>query len=88
MFGYVILVSPPRLAEPSGNLKALAEQWTDQGRTLAVSGVAGREYRINLIDADRILTTTGATRNGDDLVVRMPARNAGKYVPHQIMLRL
>jgi hypothetical protein len=90
MFGYAIPVEPPRLAEPSSNLKLTSETWSGQGHTLtlAVSGLAGHEYRINLVNADRVAATISATTDGGDLIVRMPAGDAGKYVPRQITMRL
>jgi hypothetical protein len=90
VFGYAIPVAPPRLAEPSSNLKLTSETWSGQGRTLtlAVSGLAGHEYRINLVNPDRVEATSGATRDAGDLIVRMRAGVADKYVPRQITLRL
>jgi hypothetical protein len=77
-FGYIVPFSPPRLAEPSANLKVVSEQWTNNNQTLelTVSGRPGRDYRIGLVGA----------KQGDSVVVRMPAGASGEYVQQRFTI--
>jgi GH15 family glucan-1,4-alpha-glucosidase len=86
MFGYAVPFTPPRLAEPSTNLKVVSEQWSDNGRKLllTVSGRALRAYRLELVNGDLLAGVEGATRaESDGLIVRMPGSGGG-YVSQQI----
>jgi hypothetical protein len=77
-FGYVVPFTPPRLAEPSANLKVISEHWTNNGQTveLTVSGRPGREYRIGLVGA----------KKGDSFVVRIPAGASNEYVQQLVTI--
>ncbi|HLY15987.1 MAG TPA: hypothetical protein VKR61_02125 [Bryobacteraceae bacterium] len=89
MFGYAAPFEPPRLAEPSSNLKVVSEQWTDQGRRLAltVEGRAARDYRLELVNGDLLANVEGARRAGEGLIVSMPGGSAG-YVSTRIVFVL
>lgn len=95
MFGYVVPFSAPRLAEPSGGLKLIAEHWSDKGTTLTltVAGLAGTEYSLKTVEGARIGALTGASmtdgKEGDGvLLLRMPGESNGRYTEKEIFLRL
>ena len=90
-FGYSVGLEPPRLAEPSSNLKVLSERWSDNGHalTLALSGLAGQTYRLKLTGGDELVSAQGAERDKDTaLTVTMPAGATGKYVQKEVSLIL
>lgn len=90
-FGYTVALEPPRLAEPSSNLKVLSENWTDNDRilTLALSGRAGHTYRLKLTGAADLKSVRGAEREADTaLLVTMPPGAIGKYVQKEVSLAL
>jgi hypothetical protein len=90
MFGYFIPFDPPRLAEPSANLKVISERWSDDGQTLAltVQGLAGRDYRIGLTDSGRVEYVSGATwHKTGDLTVTL-AGDRSQYVTGRVAIRL
>jgi hypothetical protein len=91
LFGYALPFSPPRLAERSMSLKIVSERWTDGGRKLAltVSGRAGREYRLELVNGDLLAGVEGATREGAaGLIVHIPAGASDDYVDQRITFGL
>jgi len=90
MFGYVIPFDPPRLAEPSANLKLISERWSDDGQTLdlTVQGRQGRQYRIGLTGGDRVESVEGATRQeAGDLIVTFGGGRT-QYVTGHVTIRL
>jgi len=90
-FSYSVTLEPPRLAEPSSNLKVLSEKWSDNGRTLTLtlSGLAAHTYHVKLTGAEQLASAQGAERDGDStLLVTMPAGSAGKYVQKEVSLIL
>lgn len=89
-FGYVVPFEPPQLAEPSESLKIIGERWTANNQTLdlTVSGRPSREYRIKLVNPDRIASLEGATRSGDMLDVKMPTGQPDNYVDRRITIQL
>jgi hypothetical protein len=75
-FGYVVPYTPPRLAEPSSNLKVISEHWTTQTLELTVAGRSGHDYRIALIGAPR-----------DSVTVHIPTSSSTDYVTQHLILR-
>ena len=90
LFGYTVVRTPIELAEPSHNLKAIAEDWSETPRSLrlTLSGLAGATYRLRLTGADQVSSIAGARREGTDAVVEMPAGTAGEYVSKEVTFGL
>jgi GH15 family glucan-1,4-alpha-glucosidase len=90
MFGFAVPFVPPRLAEPSVNLKVISEQWSDGGRklVLTVSGRPSRDYRLELANAGSVASVEGAKRDGaSGLIVNIPGGGAD-YAQQQITFAL
>jgi glycogen debranching enzyme len=90
LFGYTIPRTPISLAEPSSNMKAIAEQWTEAPRTLrlTLSGLAGTSYRMQ-VTGDELASVTGAKReDADTVVVDMLAGPPGTYVAQEVTFGL
>jgi hypothetical protein len=90
LFGYTIPRTPISLAEPSSNMKAIAEQWTEAPRTLrlTLSGLAGASYRMQ-VTGDELASVTGAKReDADTVVVDMLAGPPGTYVAQEVTFGL
>ncbi|HUB77277.1 MAG TPA: hypothetical protein VMB03_00705 [Bryobacteraceae bacterium] len=90
LFGYTVVRTPVELAEPSRNLKVIAENWTEtpRGLRLTLSGLAGATYRLRLRGSDQVASMAGARREGSDAVVEMPAGRAGEYVSKEVTFGL
>ncbi len=90
LFGYTLPDSPPRLAAPSRNLKVVSEEWTEHGRKLllTVAGRAGRQYRLELVNAGLVAGVEGALREGESgLIVDIPG-SGEDYVSRPIAIAL
>jgi glycogen debranching enzyme len=90
-FGYTVVRTPIGLAEPSSNLKVISENWTESPRSLrlSLSGLAYATYRLHITGVDRVVSVTGARREGaDGVVVEMPAGTAGEYVSREVTFGL
>jgi glycogen debranching enzyme len=90
-FDFTVPRTSVKLAEASSNVKVIAEEWTETGRTLLVtlSGLAGARYRLRLTGSDQLASLGGAQRDGtDEVVVEMPAGAPGAYVSREVSFRL
>jgi glycogen debranching enzyme len=77
--GYTLPWNPPRLAETSGNLKALSERWSPAALDLRVSGREGRIYALDLTDGRRIpVVIEGQGSAYREQHVRIPFSGAGR----------
>ena len=91
MFGYFVPFTPPQLAEPSESPKVVSERWGDKGQTLelVLSGRAGREYRLGLVDSSRIASVDGAIQDGTGtLRIRMPEGAPSDYLSRRVTIKL
>ncbi len=77
MFGYVVPFTPPRLAEPSSNLKIVSEHWAEHKLELRFWGVPGRDYRLNLVYPNRVSAVEGGTREREAVIVHAPPSGYG-----------
>ena len=90
LFGYSLPRTPVTLAEPSSNIKVIAEHWTGAPRALrlTLSGLAGTSYRLR-VTGDELASVTGAKREGADaVVVEMPGGAPGTYVQCEVTFGL
>lgn len=72
-FVYTVPWDPPRLGEPSKNLKVISERWLPDSLELHVSGLPGRRYRIELTDGREIpVNIPGEAGAYRDQTVRIP----------------
>jgi hypothetical protein len=86
-FGVSVPAPPPKLAEPSSNLKLIAETWPDNKHLrLTLSGLSGRSYRLIVSGAQYISQISGGERDGDSIRVSMPSGNG--YVGSTLEIRL
>lgn len=83
-FGYSVRRTPLSLAEPSRNLKVIAERWDETSRRLTVklSGLAGVQYILELTGGDQLVQPQ------DSLAVKMPAGPPGTYVSTEVAFAL
>jgi len=91
LFGYALPFVPPRLGEPSESLKIVCTRWTNDARTLTitVSGRPLRDYRLDLVNSESLISVDGASRGKDgELTVHMPAGEGEEYVNEQIVFSL
>lgn len=89
-FGYSLAVTPPRLGEPSSNVKLISEDWENPAQLhLVVSGRPGTAQRIDLFGAARVMEAAGAQLAPDHHAISFEITGAGSdYVHHAIRLRL
>lgn len=87
-FGLAYNSTLPALGSPSEGLRVVSESWTSSRDrfTLAVSGRAGRQYRLSVWNAAQIASVSGAKlskgpEGRGELVVEFPA-NAIEPVAH------
>ena len=61
-----------------------------EGRRLKViiEGLAGRSYRIEVVNANLIQSVAGAKLNGSYLIIKMPHGAEGEYIRHEFALNL
>lgn len=89
-FGLAYDSTLPALGSTSEGLRIVSETWssTRERLTLAVSGRAGRSYRLSVWNAAQIASVTGgklvnAADGRSDLVVRFPPSSAADGVAHE-----
>lgn len=75
LFGLDVAAGPPRLGEPSGNLKFISEAWenNDKQVTFRFSGLAGESYEFGVIGAENVTAAFGAQAIGGRYKLTMPA---------------
>ncbi len=88
LFGIDILTDPPRLGEPSHNLKFISENWENNNKrvTLILSGLAGKTYDFGVTGAENVIAAAGAQANGGRYQVTMPSGNG--YVHQSVSFDL
>lgn len=66
-FGYLVPFTPPRLGEPSSDLKVISERWTADGSALdlTVSGLSGHSYTLDIYRAGKREPLTVSIPSGD-----------------------
>lgn len=66
LFGLDVPSEPPRLGEPSANLKFISENWENNNKrvTFLFSGVAGKTYEFGVTGAEYVAGASGVQASG------------------------
>jgi glycogen debranching enzyme len=54
--------------------------------TLVVEGIAGKSYKLGILNTDKIARVEGATIKAGHLILAMPEGNSGQFVAHNITI--
>jgi hypothetical protein len=70
------------------DLKVVRQELSGKTLKVVVDGLAGGEYSVGLLRADRIQAVLGADLQGDSLVIRMPGGEERAFVRQEIVISL
>lgn len=88
-FGLTLAGQLPPLGSTSRELRVISETWnaSKSSLTLEVSGLAGREYELGILNPAQISSVDGATLSKQPtLEIQMPQGAVDSYVPHQVTI--
>jgi hypothetical protein len=68
------------------DLKIVRQEMSGKTLKVAVEGLAGGEYSVGLLRADRVQAVLGADLQGDSLIIRMPGGEERAFVRQEIVI--
>ena len=68
------------------DLKVVRQELSGKTLKVVVEGLAGGEYSVGLLRADRIQAVLGADLQGDSLIIRMPEGEERAFVRQEIVI--
>jgi hypothetical protein len=85
------ILPPPiesRVGDFDRGLKVVRQTLSGKALTILVEGLAGSEYDLRVLNADRVETVTGAELKGDRLVFRIPQGADRAFLRREIVIKI
>jgi hypothetical protein len=77
-----------RTGDTSQGLRIIKMELEGRRLKVIIEGLAGRSYRIEVVNANLIQSVAGAKLNGSYLIIKMPHGAEGEYIRHEFALNL
>lgn len=90
--GPEVEILPPtvvsRVGDYDSGLKVIRQVFEGPTLTVTVEGLAGRQYSLGILQADRIQAVIGAELKGDQLIIRMPQGADRSFLRQEIVITI
>jgi hypothetical protein len=86
----MVEILPPdcesQVGDFDSDLKVIRQELSGRVLKVAVEGLAGGEYSLGLLGAERIQAVLGADLKGENLIIRIPASKEREFVRQEIVI--